>query len=193
MLICSAEASWSVIFPWIMFSVGLLFGTACLLLDLLLKDNIDLVSFTVSNSLVSLSLRRLVHESMHVCVWERDKLLSKNHFLLHLMTRIINIIFSGLLGVLSPTGMLCLPGFQPRFEYLLELLDLKEEFAWPCFSWCKCLLDATEGDRTPSAQPRCTSDPQQDKLHEPAILCMQEPVSISISLWSQKPQLWGMR
>lgn len=128
-----------------------------------------------------------------MCVYERDKLLSKNHFLLHLMTRIINIIFSELLGVLSPTGMLCLPGFQPRFEYLLELLDLKEEFAWPCFSWCKCLLDATEGDRTPSAQPRCTSDPQQDKLHEPAILCMQETVSISISLWSQKPQLWGMR
>lgn len=83
------------------------------------------------------------------------------------MTRIINIIFPGLLGVLCPTGMSCLPGFQPRFEHLHELWDLKEEFVWTCFSWYQLLLDANKGNRTPSAKSHCTTDPQQGQSHEP--------------------------
>lgn len=83
------------------------------------------------------------------------------------MTRIINIIFPGLLGVLCPTGMACLPGFQPGFEHLNEPWDLEEEFACTCSFWYHLLLGATKGNRTPSAKPHCTTDPQQGKPHEP--------------------------
>lgn len=40
------------------------------------------------------------------------------------MTGIINIIFPGILEVLCPTGVSCLPRFQPRLERLHELWDL---------------------------------------------------------------------
>lgn len=122
MLICSTEVSLSVIFLWILFSVGSFFRTACFLLDLL-KDNIDLVSFTLSNNLFFLKpALACAWGCVCVCMW--DKLLSKTHFLLLLMTGIITIIFPGILEVLCPTGMSCLPRFQPRLESLHELWDL---------------------------------------------------------------------
>lgn len=40
------------------------------------------------------------------------------------MTGIINIIFPGILQVPCPTGMSCLPRFQPRLESLYKLWDL---------------------------------------------------------------------
>lgn len=112
-----------------------------------------------------------MHECICVCacvrVCVRDKLISKTHFLLILMKRIINIVFPGLLGVLCPTGMACLPGFQPGFEHLNEVWDLEEEFACTCSFWYHLLLGAPKGNRTPSAKPHYTTDPQQGKPHEP--------------------------
>lgn len=77
------------------------------------------------------------------------------------MTVIINITFPGILGVLCPSGMPCLPGFHPSFEDLHELWDLKLVtcIAPPGTSFC----------RVPPwvrGEPYCTADPQSSNpLH----------------------------
>lgn len=77
------------------------------------------------------------------------------------MTVIINITFPGILGVLCPSGMPCLPGFHPSFEDLHELWDLKLVtcIAPPGTSFCR-VAPWVRGE------PYCTADPQSSNpLH----------------------------
>lgn len=98
------------------------------------------------------------------------------------MTGIINIIFPGILEVLCPTGMSCLPRFQTRLESVWALGHL---FACISSSSYQVLLDASEGNRTLSTKPHCTTDPQQGKHHEPswiqqAFACKHLPLYLPV-------------
>lgn len=96
------------------------------------------------------------------------------------MTVIINITFPGILGVLCPSGMPCLPGFHPSFEDLHELWDLKLVtcIAPPGTSFC----------RVPPwvrGEPYCTADPQSSNpLHTKVCVYICTPETTA--LWNSR-------
>lgn len=96
------------------------------------------------------------------------------------MTVLINITFPGILGVLCPSGMPCLPGFHPSFEDLHELFYLKLVtcIAPPGTSFCR-VAPWVRGE------PYCTADPQSSNpLHTKVCVYICTPETTT--LWNSR-------
>lgn len=107
------------------------------------------------------------------------------------MTGIINIIFPGILELLCPTGMSCLPRFQPRLKSLHELWDLDFlVFHLPHTRFYSMPVRVTGPSVLNLTAPWTLSRVNTMNPHESRSLCLQG--SASVSTCSQKPQVWGL-